>query len=481
SAERGLNVKWFGAVGDGVNDDTEAFKDAMSHANKAPLFIPQGTYIINENINLTHSIIGDNALITTTMQGLEYLFTANGLDKISISGITVDCKLSRGAFKLTNIRIANVHDVEIKGYSAEYGWYRTDSAILYDSCEFVFANDVYIHDHGFEYGTAMNTLNRCFTIQGDNTKVVNLTRLTIKKANQGIILSTPNANVILSNSYIENTTDNSLYLLTCTTFKAIGCVFNDYYDESAIVASGDYGFRDCTWMNVPNKVVAIANDTTGLEITDSTILLSTDYSGNVVAFRDNTYVLNSFIFTGNRINVFPKITNTNDIFQFGQITYFNISNNTIKLSRMGAGQRLFSFRNTNEDQKTSGVMNGNYVIPLAGIEAIDGKYIFLKLDKENIDVTLNNNFTANGRIPLEHTKLYVNGNKLLNKIGTATQNHQQHTLFAEDMPISGFYHKGDIIWNTNPARNGIAAWLRLTDGNSNVIKTDWQVLKLSIS
>jgi len=57
---RGINVKWFGAVGDGVTDDTEAFKAAMAMSNKRyKIFIPAGNYRIRQTIeNNSRGIFG---------------------------------------------------------------------------------------------------------------------------------------------------------------------------------------------------------------------------------------------------------------------------------------------------------------------------------------------------------------------------------------------------------------------------------------
>ena len=48
------NVKDYGAVGDNKTDDTEAFKKAVSEAEKdgLPVYVPAGTYIISDTITL---------------------------------------------------------------------------------------------------------------------------------------------------------------------------------------------------------------------------------------------------------------------------------------------------------------------------------------------------------------------------------------------------------------------------------------------
>ena len=51
------NLKWFGAVGDGVTDDTNAIKAAMEEIPKGgQLFAPQGTYIITDTIKRAGSL-----------------------------------------------------------------------------------------------------------------------------------------------------------------------------------------------------------------------------------------------------------------------------------------------------------------------------------------------------------------------------------------------------------------------------------------
>ncbi|WP_442761312.1 BppU family phage baseplate upper protein [Pseudolactococcus chungangensis] len=55
SAERGLNVKWFGAVGDGVTDDTKAIQDAIDYAFTTRMgfvFVPPGKYLISKPIRI---------------------------------------------------------------------------------------------------------------------------------------------------------------------------------------------------------------------------------------------------------------------------------------------------------------------------------------------------------------------------------------------------------------------------------------------
>lgn len=58
--DRGINVKWFGAVGDGTADDTAAFQAAMAMCDKRyKMFIPAGNYRIRQTIeNNSRGIFG---------------------------------------------------------------------------------------------------------------------------------------------------------------------------------------------------------------------------------------------------------------------------------------------------------------------------------------------------------------------------------------------------------------------------------------
>jgi len=51
-ADRAVNVKWFGAVGDGVTDDTKALQDALASLGDSGglVFLPAGTYLYNETL-----------------------------------------------------------------------------------------------------------------------------------------------------------------------------------------------------------------------------------------------------------------------------------------------------------------------------------------------------------------------------------------------------------------------------------------------
>ena len=63
-----VSVKTFGAVGDGVTDDTDAFEDAIATANGGFVYVPDGDYLVND-LNVTAydvKLTGTGRIITNT-------------------------------------------------------------------------------------------------------------------------------------------------------------------------------------------------------------------------------------------------------------------------------------------------------------------------------------------------------------------------------------------------------------------------------
>lgn len=52
-----VNVKTFGAIGDGTTDDTLAINNAINSINKGVIFVPRGTYLLSGPINLKSDIV----------------------------------------------------------------------------------------------------------------------------------------------------------------------------------------------------------------------------------------------------------------------------------------------------------------------------------------------------------------------------------------------------------------------------------------
>lgn len=93
-----VNVRDFGAKGDGVHDDTEAIQAAISSGAGKTVFFPHGNYIVNGvttfNLQENTRILGlgwQTTKITTgkTAEQLPYLFQVTG-NNVSIEGLSFD-------------------------------------------------------------------------------------------------------------------------------------------------------------------------------------------------------------------------------------------------------------------------------------------------------------------------------------------------------------------------------------------------------
>lgn len=92
-----VTPQMFGAIGDGVSDDTKAIKDAISAVGSgiSILHFPAGTYLVSEDIQLVSNMIlqgeGYNAVIKRAGNNLNNynILLCNGLDNVTIRNIHI--------------------------------------------------------------------------------------------------------------------------------------------------------------------------------------------------------------------------------------------------------------------------------------------------------------------------------------------------------------------------------------------------------
>ncbi|MGP9051387.1 glycosyl hydrolase family 28-related protein [Lactiplantibacillus plantarum] len=136
-SDRGVNVKWFGAKGDGVADDSDAIQAAVDTGSS--VFVPAGTYLITKTISLNlQNFIGAGANQTIfNVQNTDLFELAIGGRTIAeIAYFRVESKDnhadSNTVFKSqendTKRAIAyHFHDIEINGGRFKYAFNLTDS------------------------------------------------------------------------------------------------------------------------------------------------------------------------------------------------------------------------------------------------------------------------------------------------------------------------------------------------------------------
>jgi hypothetical protein len=110
-----VNVKWFGAVGDGVSDDTTALKSAIKLFN---VYIPAGIYLINGS--LQH--------IRTDEQGLSIIGESSELVTIKQSGAFDTIQIKR-----TDANYTHIKGVKLQGFTIDNDGIGFSGILFYSS------------------------------------------------------------------------------------------------------------------------------------------------------------------------------------------------------------------------------------------------------------------------------------------------------------------------------------------------------------
>lgn len=68
--DRGINVRHFGATGDGKTDDTEAFQNAIDYAgkhNRSAVYVPAGKYVITQELTLNFIALFGEGVVSSVL------------------------------------------------------------------------------------------------------------------------------------------------------------------------------------------------------------------------------------------------------------------------------------------------------------------------------------------------------------------------------------------------------------------------------
>lgn len=134
--ELSINIKDFGAVGDGKTDDTSSFQRAVDEANKkgVPLFLPVGEYLISKSINNILSLKGVPGKKSVIILASDFTksgfanqfcftnpnFTNGGFNPNTANSVDIENLLiktspnaPRSVFGFANIKSLNMDNVDI--------------------------------------------------------------------------------------------------------------------------------------------------------------------------------------------------------------------------------------------------------------------------------------------------------------------------------------------------------------------------------
>lgn len=106
-----VSVKDFGAVGNGINDDTVAIQSAINYIPNGLVFFPSGTYKISSSIQINGSILGTGlaTIIQPTTDSFPAFINSGGLAKFSIKGLFINYGVATGNVQSTNTASAGFY------------------------------------------------------------------------------------------------------------------------------------------------------------------------------------------------------------------------------------------------------------------------------------------------------------------------------------------------------------------------------------
>lgn len=442
--ERSVNLSWFGPIGNGEEDDSKAIADATSIGNQT--YFPRGVYALKSPVQALTDIVGDYATLKAQTEGIPYLVALADKDTVIIKNMKFDLnEMGRGGIHVKNAKKLIVKNCEFTGYSAEYGYYKTDSCLLIENCSQAFVSSCYFHDTGFQYGEALETLNRCITVQGSEKQFVSISDCRFERANQGIVCTGQELDIQIRSCSFEETRDNSIYLIPVKKAKIIGCTFDDKYDEAIVITGGVFIVSDCILENAPNKFFAIAGNVKSLSISNCQIISSEEtLTGGIISYRSYDYKVDKLAISDCFIDI-CRNGSADDIFSFGNLGVIQVSNISIRVISGDIPQnvRLFSFRGAQT--------------PLTGtFESVDFVADGGTVNSSALFVDGNINSSVKVKdcdYPCRSTNRANNQGYMYNpNVTNATGLYKQKILHGAPAPSVGTWTVGDVIFNSIPSK-----------------------------
>ena len=402
-----VNVKDFGAVGDGVTDDTEVFNSVFASGNKT-IIIPEGKYKISDTINIdsnTTVICTGTIMHTITGENYKSTFSANGKTNISLMGIRMDgTGAVNGALNYSCCMLfTNCTNVKITNCS----FYDIQSAycVLFRKCDNVTIKGCIIKEYSYSGISNMFSEN-LYVIENSvincvNSTYVNSYPISLNGYDTEIPVGTPmpkNLNAI--GNYVYNTIP-WWEGISWHGGNGVTAVNNKIVGTLTGIASLDDTSKNFTSKNVVicDNYVELGTDKTFARLVNNSCLtLSGD---NVVAC--NNVLLNGGIVTGSHESVnacsglyVVDLTNAiianntisniyGNIFDIRGCDNITIKNNLINdiTAKLARGLRyLYTFHYSNNNKTI--IISDNIV----------------KNGKDFIDVETNDNNTASGYIKI---------------------------------------------------------------------------------
>jgi polygalacturonase len=246
-----FNVKDFGAIGDGVTDDTNAIQAAVNAciAKKGKLIIPSGIYNVKWiQIDSYISIYGDGARSSILRQtaignAIFYNYTANSKFNIYVDSICFDVN-----YKDSGITVKNVTSLTVKNcdflnnpaWGIHVGIEEARVNTTTKTCE-----DILIENCRFNNTTS--TFEHILLFNGRNMVVRDCEFIGAKTGGIGIGLYQNLTDVTISGCSFKSITKGLYYSITTNNITITDSVFNDCQIGIQGANESDHGLFGELW------------------------------------------------------------------------------------------------------------------------------------------------------------------------------------------------------------------------------------------
>ena len=464
-AENATLVSQFGAVADGVTDDTTPIQNALNAlAPGETLRFDQGkTYLITNTINVPSGVTidGNKAKLKVGTNGLDKVFTSENTDGLSIRNFFFDQNLKgRTVINLKNVRNFDVSGNHFTGYTADFGTSTTESAIRITACQVGNVKQNVFEQFGQQYDTTTATLNRCITIQKDGAGVESEHILVSDNhfidVNQSIVINSGIQQVI-SNNIFDGQSDNSIYAFGDGIIIE-GNSFRNRTDETLVISGKNYLIANNTFYDVKNKLLAFNGDTERIVFSNNIFdnaVVSAPGIANIIATRD-AYTITDLLIEGNEFKIGAN-TSSFPYFDFlGQTINIKAVNNTMDLANSN-GQKIFNFAGT--------VVSGDIKNNTVRCTTAFAMFLDTGATTDASGLTAEANTLTNARYWAAKNGIVTRDQRIQVNAGPyATNKPSTRNLYATAIPTIGTWKRGDVLWNETPAAGSPLGWVCVADG-----------------
>ncbi|KNH23933.1 hypothetical protein ACS78_08250 [Priestia megaterium] len=466
--DRGLNIKDFGAIGDGVTDDAQKIIDAATYAkaNDLALYLPKGVYYCSKDVVIdgVKRIVFDGTIQMKTGSTLDIKYNSN----VAPVNWRIT-NVSNGLLRLSGLNSSKIEVIKAKELqlyangddpTKEYIAYNIFILGKIDTFS-LFSEGTkagWINENKF-FGGRMINVTMDGNFNHDNNifygPMLENVKININKGNSNLFYDVrlEGTNVITfgtdaSNNVIYRSWQGNPYSFLRDTV-ALPIVNNGFNNQ--VVSTLDTTHKKEIIFNIDSKsqnfdlgiVTKNEKDLTLSGVYGSVLyetdLIELNYPMGLILKSDKSLFL---------VDVFAYDQNK-DLILTQQTDFVTFSGGTVFNSTTGA----YTFQGSPNIGATA---TGAPLFPRGSI-----KYIKYRVRQ---GTSVAGQTFSYLRVMKIESNLSPTPIKMSNKFKRWTKT---------SIPTTGYFEKGDIVWNEG-SDNTIAFWRRLTTGSTHVLDVDWK-------